>query len=364
MSPPPEPAPEALQQRYAAIEQVYVEQNWREVEVQCQGLLSELADEPGDPLRQRLLLLLAHTLLYGTGDPAAAASLYAAVLEAGPEPVLAAMAEQGLSRCGQPYPGGDRANDASTAGQPAQPGAAEDRGGAAGGDARAREPADVAALAAAAAAALEPDRPAAGVAPHPEATPAMPWLEQLGPGGAAGSAGLERPLTLAPFQQPLEPTPGPVPAAAEGAGEASQPADGTQPPLEEEFKPLRWPFRPDYVERRLPGPVLAGSDSGPDPEDGGTAPPLEETSAGSAAAGDAQAPSAEAGMPTPAAPVEATAPAAPADIALPEANQAIAVLEGEPFSVEELIAYSRGLLRISTLRDQSSPRGQSERPSA
>lgn len=95
------PSPESQQERYAAIERFYAEQNWPEVEGQSQALLAELPADPAHPLRQRLLLLLGHTRLYGRGDQSAAARYYQEVLASNPEPVLRQIAEQGLQQSGQ-----------------------------------------------------------------------------------------------------------------------------------------------------------------------------------------------------------------------------------------------------------------------
>lgn len=92
------PSPESLQERYAAIERFYAEQNWPEVEGQSQALMAELPADPAHPLRQRLLLLLGHTRLYGRGDQAAATRYYQEVLASNPEPVLRQIAEQGLQQ--------------------------------------------------------------------------------------------------------------------------------------------------------------------------------------------------------------------------------------------------------------------------
>ncbi len=91
--------PEVLQQRYAAIELAYSEQNWNQAETLSQALLKEVPDGAGDPLRQRLLLLLGHTRLYGMADTAAARQHYGTVLEQSEEPTLREIAEQGLEQC-------------------------------------------------------------------------------------------------------------------------------------------------------------------------------------------------------------------------------------------------------------------------
>ena len=92
-------SPEIQQQRYAAIELAYSERRWTEVESLSQELLQELADDPADPLRLRLVLLLGHTRLYGMGDAAAAREHYTSVRDHGSEPTLLEIAKQGLEQC-------------------------------------------------------------------------------------------------------------------------------------------------------------------------------------------------------------------------------------------------------------------------
>ena len=173
MSPAPAPRLEELQQRYAAIEQLYAKQDWPDVEARCSSLLADIPDLPGDPLRQRVLLLLAHTQLYGSGDPAGAASLYRAVLAAEAETVLADMARQGLARCGEP----DR--------QPEPQG--DEPVGAEGG---------------------EETVPGQTVAAwdHASSNPAMPWLEELSSAGIAQVKPVEPAVLRAPFQEPAPDT--------------------------------------------------------------------------------------------------------------------------------------------------------------
>lgn len=89
-------SPESHEQRYAAIERVYSERQWSEVESQGEALLVDLPDDPSDPLRQRLILLLAHTRLYGMGDVTTAKGYYRALLRHSNDPSLRQIAEQGL----------------------------------------------------------------------------------------------------------------------------------------------------------------------------------------------------------------------------------------------------------------------------
>ena len=92
-------SPNSLQQRYEAIERVYSERQWDDVARLSEELLLELPNEPADPLRQRLQLLLGHTYLYGYQDRATATGFDSRVRAATQEPVLRDIADQGLEQC-------------------------------------------------------------------------------------------------------------------------------------------------------------------------------------------------------------------------------------------------------------------------
>lgn len=92
-------SPHSLQQRYEVIERVYSERQWDDVARLSEELLLELPNEPADPLRQRLQLLLGHTYLYGYQDRATATGFYSRVRAATQEPVLRDIADQGLEQC-------------------------------------------------------------------------------------------------------------------------------------------------------------------------------------------------------------------------------------------------------------------------
>ena len=92
-------SPHSLQQRYEAIERVYSKRQWDDVARLSEELLLELPNEPADPLRQRLQLLLGHTYLYGYQDRATAAGFYSRVRAATQEPLLRDIADQGLAQC-------------------------------------------------------------------------------------------------------------------------------------------------------------------------------------------------------------------------------------------------------------------------
>jgi hypothetical protein len=103
--------PEPLQEQYAAIELLYSAGRWPEVLAAADGLLADLPPLQGEPLqdgplqaqslRSRLQLLIAHTLLYGQGDPQGAEQRYRAVLVESDDAVVREIAEQGLLRCGE-----------------------------------------------------------------------------------------------------------------------------------------------------------------------------------------------------------------------------------------------------------------------
>ena len=92
-------SPHSLQQRYEAIERVYSKRQWDDVARLSEELLLELPNEPADPLRQRLQLLLGHTYLYGYQDRATSNGFYSRVRAATQEPLLRDIADQGLAQC-------------------------------------------------------------------------------------------------------------------------------------------------------------------------------------------------------------------------------------------------------------------------
>lgn len=93
--------------QYTALERLYSERRWAEVEACAEVLLAEVdgagdgqGDGAGDrDLRSRVLLLLAHTRLYGLNDAGVAAEHYRRVLAAEPEALLLDIAQAGLNRC-------------------------------------------------------------------------------------------------------------------------------------------------------------------------------------------------------------------------------------------------------------------------
>ena len=86
---------EQANDQYAALERLYSERRWAEVEERAAVLLAELDGE----LRSRVLLLLGHTRLYGYKDARIAAEHYRQVLAAEPEALLVDIAQEGLNQC-------------------------------------------------------------------------------------------------------------------------------------------------------------------------------------------------------------------------------------------------------------------------
>jgi hypothetical protein len=332
MGPATDPPPQALQQRYAAIEQVYAEQNWPEVEARSRSLLAEISDDPSDPLRQRVILLLAHTQLYGNGDPAGAASLYRAVLSTTAEAVLVKIADEGLARCSPPLveeiPGGTEEQPTSET-----------------SDQAATDLHNTAVMTTAAAA---PDqttpREITGSVQSPGGgSPAMPWLKELTGEQARQPAGIDASLSLAPFQlTPHQLTPPP----SQPAGSVDDPATQHQEPspvrelgssAEQPSQPLRWPFMADFA---VPPPAERLE------EIAGTIPSTQ-------ALGGSPGESAE-GV------IEQTwrsDPAAQSTTVL-KPEQELEVLEGSGLGLEEIQALSTGLLRVTLTAKPPSAQAQ------
>ena len=86
---------EQANDQYAALERLYSERRWAEVEESAAVLLAQM---DGD-LRCRVLLLLGHTRLYGFNDAGVAAEHYRQVLAAQPEALLLGIAQEGLNQC-------------------------------------------------------------------------------------------------------------------------------------------------------------------------------------------------------------------------------------------------------------------------
>jgi hypothetical protein len=95
-----------LQKRYDLIEKAYCEARWDIVMEAATLFLRDVVDREEEPeivgLRQRMQLLLAHTLLHGYGDRDAAEDLYEVVRKSNAEPSLRQIAEDGLDQCHKP----------------------------------------------------------------------------------------------------------------------------------------------------------------------------------------------------------------------------------------------------------------------
>ena len=87
--------PDQANDKYAALERLYSERRWAEVEASAAVLLPGMDGE----LRSRVLLLLGHTRLYGYNDAGVAAEHYRQVLAAEPEALLVGIAQEGLNQC-------------------------------------------------------------------------------------------------------------------------------------------------------------------------------------------------------------------------------------------------------------------------
>jgi hypothetical protein len=153
--------PESIQQRYATIERLYSVRQWPQVEALCEALLVDLPDSPADPVRQRVILLLGHTRLYGMEDLESARGYYHALLRTEADNILRQIADQGLEQCNL----AERRQ--SQPGAPAAPEAAESPDTATGGG-------EFFPFTAASTVA-----PAAPGATDPASAAAAPWLESV-----------------------------------------------------------------------------------------------------------------------------------------------------------------------------------------
>jgi len=97
---------DGLNNQYIALERLYSERRWTEVEADAALLLGaadgEVDGKADGSLRARVLLLLGHTRLYGFNDAAGAAEHYRRVLGTETEPVLLGIAQAGLNQCLEP----------------------------------------------------------------------------------------------------------------------------------------------------------------------------------------------------------------------------------------------------------------------
>jgi len=171
---------DALQQQYAAIERLYSQGQWQQVLAAIDAIQDALPTQPGDPLRARVVLLQAHTLLYGLGQVEQAAAIYRQVLTGNPEAVLANIAQQELARCDEllsakSAPAGSEAapettpSSAQVSQTPSAPQASVGSG-----------------------AAFPFTAEAVGAPPEQQQAAAMPWLDALG-GVDPGATQLQEP---------------------------------------------------------------------------------------------------------------------------------------------------------------------------
>jgi hypothetical protein len=99
------PLPPDTAERYAAIEQAYVEDHWTTVLSKGENLLKilEQSDDPeAQGLANRVRLLLGHAHLYGLSEPEVAEDYYRSVLAHQAETELRRIATEGLQQCQRP----------------------------------------------------------------------------------------------------------------------------------------------------------------------------------------------------------------------------------------------------------------------
>jgi IS4 transposase len=99
------PLPPDTAERYAAIEQAYVEDHWTTVLSKGENLLKilEQSDDPeAQGLANRVRLLLGHAHLYGLSEPEVAEDYYHDVLAHQAETELRRIATEGLQQCQRP----------------------------------------------------------------------------------------------------------------------------------------------------------------------------------------------------------------------------------------------------------------------
>ncbi len=84
---------------FAHVERLYSRGDWSEALDAGQALLADLQVGASNSLRLRLELLIGHTLVYGLGNQAEAEPHYRVVQQRSGDPVLLAIASQGLQLC-------------------------------------------------------------------------------------------------------------------------------------------------------------------------------------------------------------------------------------------------------------------------
>lgn len=94
-----QPSSKSQLEAFADVERLYSRSDWSEALDAGQALLASLQLGATNPLRLRLELLIGHTLLYGLGKQTEAERHYRVVQQHSGDPVLLAIASQGLQLC-------------------------------------------------------------------------------------------------------------------------------------------------------------------------------------------------------------------------------------------------------------------------
>jgi len=161
---------------FADVERLYSRSNWSEALDAGQVLLANLQVGATNSLRLRLELLIGHTLLYGFGKQAEAEPHYRVVQQRSGDPVLLAIASQGLQLCSG-FAAESPVEPLQLAARQASSFPPQDGSGAAAG-AASHLPAVFPPLPSALAAALEPAGPSPLSPALESGSHAKPWLQQ------------------------------------------------------------------------------------------------------------------------------------------------------------------------------------------
>jgi hypothetical protein len=161
---------------FADVERLYSRSNWSEALDAGQVLLANLQVGATNSLRLRLELLIGHTLLYGFGKQAEAEPHYRVVQQRSGDPVLLAIASQGLQLCSG-FAAESPVEPLQLAARQASSFPPQDGSGAAAG-AASHLPAVFPPLPSALAAALEPAGPSPLSPALEPGSHAKPWLQQ------------------------------------------------------------------------------------------------------------------------------------------------------------------------------------------
>ena len=220
--------------RYGEVEAAYTSRRYTQALNDGLSLLQDLEDPANQPLRMRLLLLLAHTWLYGLEDQDSAAVAYRQVAEESEEPALQEIAAEGLSRSRpseQPVPTPTLQENADSPDHDAL-----------GARSISQEPASHAFGAAA--------------KPEPEVLgSAAPWLRDLTPRGDQDPAYPTKrlqPEALAPFQQPQARTAATGSKADRPTSDLDLTANQADPPWQEPAKDPSGSSTPGWIANTSP----------------------------------------------------------------------------------------------------------------